>query len=142
MGGKMFDNLIYKEGHLYRRAGSTDKGGYTRVKINGKTYLEHRLVWLLHKGVWPTGQLDHINGDRSDNRIENLREASNGQNRANSKVNKNNLSTGIEGIYLQGNRYKVVCGGKYCGLYTDLEEAKDVYRYWSQELWGEYAKAT
>ena len=78
-----------------RRAGTTrltKYDRYFRVKLLNKKYLVHRVIWLLEYGVFPSGTLDHINGDRSDNRIENLREVShfdNMQNRENKRLGKN-----------------------------------------------------
>lgn len=57
-------------------AGSTAANGYQYIKLQGKGYLAHRVIWFFAHGVWPSGSLDHINGDRSDNRIANLREVS------------------------------------------------------------------
>lgn len=75
-----------------KRAGSIDKqAGYEQVGIDGKLYRSHRLAWLYVHGEWPSGQIDHINGIRSDNRLANLRAVSNqvnGQNRH--AANKNN----------------------------------------------------
>ena len=48
--------------------------GYRQVAIFGQYYLAHRLIWLYHYGAWPKGEIDHVNGDRSDNRLENLRD--------------------------------------------------------------------
>lgn len=68
-------------GQLVRNPG---KSGYWRVTNNGKMYLAHRLAWLLHYGKWPVSDLDHINKDKTDNRIINLR-------LANKEINGKNL---------------------------------------------------
>lgn len=60
--------------------GSRQSDGYLRVVFSGRSYLVHRVAWLLTTGEWPTLNIDHINGDRSDNRWENLRLASHAQN--------------------------------------------------------------
>lgn len=76
-------------------AGSTHYSGYRKVCISGRVYLAHRLAWLAFHGRWPTDQLDHINGIRDDNRIENLREVSNRDNGRNQATPKNNTSGAI-----------------------------------------------
>ena len=55
------------------RAGSRHGGGYLQINIDGSNHLAHRLAWLYVHGAWPNEIIDHINGDRSDNRIANLR---------------------------------------------------------------------
>ena len=69
--------------------------GYVYIEINGKSYSAHRLAWCYVTGNHPKNQIDHINRNKSDNRFENLREATHGQNRANSK---NNNKHGVKGI--------------------------------------------
>ena len=64
-------------------AGTNHPDGYRHMKINHKCYLAHRLAWLYVHGEWPDGQIDHINGNRKDNRIENLRLVCNKQNSEN-----------------------------------------------------------
>lgn len=93
----------YKDGNLYWKkplsyktrvgsvAGSLKSTGYVVTQINGKFYKNHRLVFMLHHGYFPPC-IDHINGIRSDNRIENLREASRTQNQYNKKISGNSLT--------------------------------------------------
>ena len=75
----------YKDGHLYWRidpsthinkgtkAGTLGSNGYIRVRLSGKMYQAHRIVYEMHYGSIPTGMyIDHINGVKHDNRVENL----------------------------------------------------------------------
>lgn len=86
--------MVYRDGQLLwlkpaqgrrlsGRAGTLDKEGYVRIKLLGKDYMAHRLVWLYFNGVFPEGQLDHENRKPADNRIENLSEATNRENNLN-----------------------------------------------------------
>jgi len=78
-------------------AGGYDSAGYICVRVNYKTFKAHRLIWLYVYGEWPKGEIDHINGIKDDNRIENLRDVSKSINQRNSKMRKNNTS-GITGV--------------------------------------------
>ena len=78
--------------------GSFDKDGYLIIKIKGKQYKAHRLVFAYFNGRFPNREIDHINRNRSDNRIENLRECTRQQNIANTKRTPN-PKTGVVGIY-------------------------------------------
>lgn len=81
---------------------STDKDGYRKGSINKKHLRAHRVIWAMWNGRWPVGQVDHINGDRADNRIVNLREATQTDNQRNRKRGKNNTS-GVIGVrYREG----------------------------------------
>ena len=66
-----------------RGAGSKHNQGYLAIRVDGRSHLCHRLAWLYSNGRWPAAQIDHINGDRSDNRLANLRECTNAQNAQN-----------------------------------------------------------
>lgn len=80
-------------------AGSLHKAtGYIHISINGKKYPAHRLAWLYVNGEWPDASIDHINRNKSDNRIANLRVATSAENQQNRQKNKNNTS-GIQGVY-------------------------------------------
>jgi len=117
-----------------------DRGdGYRQMKINGNKYLEHRLVWLYHYGYMPTKGIDHINGDKSDNRIANLREATDSQNSQNRGIHKNN-KTGFMGVTFHKPSGKWAAGimknGKkyHLGYYDTPEEARDAYLKAKSEL--------
>lgn len=83
--------------------GSKDAYGYHILKINGVQYKAHRLAWLYHYGCMPEGNIDHINGDRSDNRIFNLRDVEQSSNCRNMRFSANN-DTGVVGVYLDRTR--------------------------------------
>lgn len=90
-------------GHLLRRSKRVGtpymENGYTRIRIDGRAYRAHRLAWLHFYGEWPSEQIDHINGARSDNRIENLRQASNAMNGQNRKGPKSHNKSGYLGVH-------------------------------------------
>jgi hypothetical protein len=115
------------------RAGCIDKSkGYRHIRINGKDYLEHRLVWLWYNGYLPTKDIDHINGIKDDNRICNLREATPAENGQNFGKFKNN-TTGFTGASFHKRTGKwqaqISKNGKaiHLGLFNTPEEAHDVY---------------
>lgn len=118
-----------------------DCHGYTRIKIKQQTYSAHRLAWLFHYGVWPKKQLDHINGDRADNRVSNLREASNWQNGANRAV-QSRSRTGFKGVVRMGNRFRAKCkvdkAEHYLGTFDTPEEASKAYVQFARKHHGQF----
>lgn len=76
---------------------TADSNGYYKVEFNYKKYLVHRVVWLLEFGYFPENQIDHINRDRTDNRVCNLRQVSPQCNARNCSLRKDNTS-GFRGI--------------------------------------------
>lgn len=109
------------------KAGTLSKKGYLTVKLLGKMHLVHRIIWLLSYGAWPEDQVDHINGIRDDNRLENLRAVSGQENQRNRRLSCKN-KTGVSGvILLKSGQYRAVirvCGIlKHLGQFATLEEA-------------------
>jgi hypothetical protein len=89
----------YRDGDLYWKpvkAGTVDGSGYLQIGIKGKYYKNHRLIFLMHHGYLPE-LIDHADGDRQNNKIGNLREATRSQNNYNKKINKSNKS-GVKGV--------------------------------------------
>lgn len=119
-----------------KKVGNPYSNGYLRVsygpKGGNKEYLVHRLVWLMHTGAWPEGEIDHINGDRQDNRIANLRCCTSSENKQNIKKRKNNKS-GYTGVSLFGKsgrwRADLTVNKKatYLGSFETPEEAYSAY---------------
>jgi hypothetical protein len=64
--------------------------GYLTGRLGGRNYKAHRIAWAVYYGEWPTAQIDHINGSRSDNRITNLRAVTNSENGKNQRVRSTN----------------------------------------------------
>ena len=97
--------------------GFYDKDGYLKVKVKKKALLVHRVVWLLNHGDFPRLEIDHINRNKTDNRIENLREATRWENNINKEF-KVNPTTGVVGIAYDTStkgllaRYTFRCCGK------------------------------
>lgn len=78
-------------------AGGVNTRGYVQMRFMGKIRLAHRLIWLYVTGEWPVGVIDHKDGNKANNKWENLRDASGSTNSRNRKINKNNMS-GYTGV--------------------------------------------
>lgn len=110
----------------------THSDGYGRVGIDGERYLAHRLIWLLTYGEWPENEIDHLDRDSLNNKIENLRVATRLENQHNQGVRKNNTS-GYPGVHFhkQSNKYMAYINGNgrriHLGLYPSAEEAFVAY---------------
>jgi hypothetical protein len=134
-------------------AGSLGKNGYVHIRVAGVLCLAHRLAWLYVNGVWPAEQVDHINGDRIDNRMANLRLATNQQNQRNSKLPRDNTS-GFKGAFLvssrkhwkKGRRWKaaitVNSRSIHLGYFATPEEAHAAYCAAAEKHYGEFARAS
>jgi hypothetical protein len=105
--------------------------GYVVVKFARRQFMAHRVIWLMVHGKWPVGCIDHINGVRDDNRLENLRDADaliNAQN----KLPRPTGSRPATGVRKHGRKFAVYLGyaGRlnYVGLYPTIEEAVQQYQ--------------
>lgn len=78
-------------------AGSPEPTGYIKLKVDGECHRAHRLAWLCVHGEWPSGQIDHIDGDKANNRIANLREATVSENRQNLRRAHRDSASGVIG---------------------------------------------
>lgn len=127
------------------RAGCPDSLGYTQIRVDGRIYKTHRLAWLYVHGAFPFGQIDHINQDRGDNRIDNLRDATKAQNMWNVGVVAAN-TTGFKGVSLikPTGRYRarIKKDGHEIrlGHFGTAKEAADAYAQAAAELHGEFAR--
>jgi hypothetical protein len=81
--------------------------GHLRLKVDNRVYLSHRLAWFYVYGYWPK-LIDHINGEPSDNRISNLREANHAVNMQNKRSPMKNNKCGFLGVSLNAGRYRAV----------------------------------
>ena len=125
-------------------AGRVMKDGYRRILIDSQPYVASRLAWFYVHGYWPGRDLDHKNRIRSDDRIENLREATASQNNANSKLRCNNTS-GYRGVswnrrkgkfraYVSVDRKQI-----HLGFFYIVERAAAVAKLARIEHFGEFS---
>lgn len=129
------------------RVGSNDSRGYLCVRIDGRSHGLHRMAWMIHNGVEiPDGyEIDHANGDRSDNRIANLRLATRAENNRNVGTRKDNTS-GFKGVNWQPENKKwraAICKDgrrRYLGLFSTKEQAAAAYDKAARILHGEFAR--
>lgn len=118
--------------------------GYFSVQIRGKAHKVHQLVFLMLRGFIPD-EIDHINGDRSDNRIENLRAVTRSQNCANQLTQKRSVSgfKGVTRIRRNGKwraRIKVSQVEYFLGLFDTPEAAAAAYNQAASLHFGEFAR--
>jgi hypothetical protein len=133
---KLHSLFEYKDGDLIWKvkntkgkiAGSLKPTGYTVIEVDGKNIMAHRLVWIMHNGNFE-GYIDHIDGNRSNNRIENLRVVDRTKNQWNRKISHNN-PIGVKGVRFRkdSNKFeaRLTVNGKrmVLGSFKDLELAQ------------------
>jgi hypothetical protein len=132
-----------KVGEVAGNTDSTDPTKYSEVWLNGKHYPAHRLAWFYCFKEWPSNYLDHIDGNKSNNALNNLRECTGTENSYNVKVRKDN-SVGYKGVSLdrRTGRYRAYITvdkkQKSLGYYNTPEEASKAYIDAAKELHGTF----
>ncbi len=107
--------------------------GYRRIQIDGQSYQAHRLSWLYVYGEWPEQMIDHIDGNRDNNAIANLRDVSAKQNSQNQKKAQKDNRTGFLGVHQQAGRsnfYAMIAVNRqnqYLGTFDCPQEAHEAY---------------
>lgn len=147
------NNTRYEDGVLYwttpstrrivgGKAGSLHPSGYLKTEFLGKKYSIHRLVFLLHKGYMPTC-IDHIDGNKTNNRIENLRECTLSENQANRAIQKTN-KFGVKGVHSHktgGYQATVTFNGvRWSKLFQNFDKAVEAVTQKRLEIHGEFAR--
>ena len=139
---KVAPSNFIKSGHV---AGSIDSYGYRQIKIDGVTYLAHRLVWFYRYGTWPVSEVDHINCSRDDNRFSNLREANRSQNTQNARKRTASKS-GLKGVSWHRGMgqwaARISAQGRrmHLGYFKTQTEAHIAYCAAAERLHGKFAR--
>lgn len=126
------EQSIFRSGRD-KTVGCVGDRGYLKITIGRRTYLAHRLAWMYIHGCWPSGVIDHINGVKTDNRLENLRDVSQSTNTQNRKAAKLTATSGFMGVSkVTGSntwRASIKVDGKYLymGGFKTPESAHDAY---------------
>lgn len=138
--------FTFKKDRGYKKSGSVAgyiQNGYVRIEIDGKSFSAHRLAWIFTYGHPPTGQIDHANMVRSDNRILNLRDCSVSQNQFNVGIRSDNTS-GFKGVSWNSSYKKWIASArmfgkkKHLGSFDSLEKAVNAYREFAKNNHGEF----
>lgn len=123
-------------------AGCVKDAGYIRIQFKGESFLAHRVAWAVHFGEWPDGFIDHINRDRGDNRISNLRVATHAENARNRPAASHN-KTGLKGVQEHRGKFRarIVCDGERVsvGTFETAEEAHSAYASAAKAMHKEFA---
>jgi hypothetical protein len=121
-----------------KRAGKVDPKGYRVICIDYVDIEEHRIIWAWMTGEWPVATVDHENLDKSDNRWNNLREATKSEQQHNRAARKDN-ATGLKGVTaLKNGRFMARRGQIFLGNFIDAQEAHEAYCKYAKEHHGAF----
>lgn len=126
-----------------KAAGCRAPVGYVLVGIDRRLFYAHRLAWLWTHGRWPQHNIDHINGDKGDNRLGNLREATQAENMRNT-VRPSHNTSGFKGVSRHQGKYRAVIQREgrhiFIGYFDTAEEAHAAYCRAAETHHGEFAR--
>jgi len=124
-------NYVRRPSWNGREAGNNTANGYRKIKFRGQQLLTHRVAWLLYYGVWPKGDIDHIDGNPLNNRIGNLRDVSRRTNLQNQVHAQARDPARLVGATRKNGKWMAQINingkSKYLGLFTTAHEAHKVY---------------
>jgi len=121
--------------------GSFDLRGYRRLSINGRIFRAHRIIWFIMTGEEPLDIIDHVNGDGSDNRWSNLREATRIENSRNRKPNASLSHKGVQRLPSGRFRVRIQQSGQRItiGTHDTMAEALKSYNIAAKKYFGAFA---
>jgi hypothetical protein len=120
--------------------GSANGVGYLETRVNGYRTYVHRIAWALYHGTWPRGHIDHIDGDKLNNRIANLRDVTQRVNNENQRKVRSDNTSGFPGVQWRSDKKRwcalIQVNGKRMrrGGYDTPEEAHEAYLQAKREL--------
>lgn len=150
---EMFDGSSHSSSHNCSKwnaryagelAGSQRSDGYIQIQINGGRVMAHRLAWLLMIDEWPDHEIDHIDGEPSNNRFSNLRAATRSENGRNTRRRADSRS-GVKGVRHRSRNCwssEICINGEriYLGYFDNIDEARKAYAAAARELHGDFAR--
>ena len=126
-----------------RFAGCLNRDGYSLIRLRSSMVMAHRLAWLLTYGEPVPSEIDHRDGNRSNNRIDNIRAATRADNLANNRTRRDS-TTGVKGVYPMRGKFQAYIRRHkqryYLGIFDTLEEASAARREAAERLHGEFAR--
>ena len=146
----------YRDGELYSKVnngkrrigdkcGSINSNGYLQTRVSCKSYVNHRLIFLMHYGFLPKC-IDHIDNNRTNNKIENLRPATISENGMNQRIRSDNTA-GVKNVYFNKRdgtwQVQITLNGKkmHFGYYKDIDYAKFVADAMRYKFFGKFARS-